>query len=543
MRSIFLEHALRNVPRLLSLMDRNPASKTYGCFDRTFWHYKKSDMPISSLQSGVYSMALLYSYKLSNNPYHENKRVLSWILAGINYWCRLCNKNGSFNDYYPNEQSYIATSLGLLPIARTLILMKDNIPKKNLAFAKKTMEKACEFLSSHSEKKVMNQEAASACAIFFANKLLKKKRYQKAYISKIKQILSRQNKEGWFPEYEGFDIGYLSFHIDFFSLLYDETKDKRLLFALFRAIDFISYFFHPDGTCGGEYSARSTEYIIPSGFLRISSKARLAERIYDFIEQSLIEDKGFSIDVLDFRYLPIYMHQYVESAIMEERHDKIINEKTRLPKLPFEKGDFEKEFPYAGAFVKKYRDHYIIIGTKKGGVIKVYSIGKRNLAYSDCGYVFPNPKNYLTTTYYDRDRRVNIFLLKKDTEGIRKIEIFGRLYLVSEIKPDPFKHIVLRIINSLPFLSRHLREIIKHRMITKKNIIPRRFYRRIEFYPKNIKVCDSLSIRRKGMRVAKFSFRYTPSAKYFNENELLMQDHEKAMPGKNVKTIELREWS
>jgi hypothetical protein len=67
-------------------MDRNPASKTYGCLDRTFWHYKKTDMAMSSLQSGVYSLALLYKKKLSHNPYHQNQKVLQWILAEELSW-------------------------------------------------------------------------------------------------------------------------------------------------------------------------------------------------------------------------------------------------------------------------------------------------------------------------------------------------------------------------------------------------------------------------------------------------------------------------
>ena len=47
-RDLFAQEALKQIPKLLTLLDRNPHSPTYGCFDRNFWHYKIIDFPSRS---------------------------------------------------------------------------------------------------------------------------------------------------------------------------------------------------------------------------------------------------------------------------------------------------------------------------------------------------------------------------------------------------------------------------------------------------------------------------------------------------------------
>ena len=45
----YADAALHEIPRLLTLLDRDPSSPTYGCFDRNYWHYRTQDFP-----SGIY---------------------------------------------------------------------------------------------------------------------------------------------------------------------------------------------------------------------------------------------------------------------------------------------------------------------------------------------------------------------------------------------------------------------------------------------------------------------------------------------------------
>lgn len=54
-KELFAREALAHIPKLLTLLDRNPHSPTYGCFDRNFWHYKIIDFPSGMAQEFVWS--------------------------------------------------------------------------------------------------------------------------------------------------------------------------------------------------------------------------------------------------------------------------------------------------------------------------------------------------------------------------------------------------------------------------------------------------------------------------------------------------------
>ena len=70
----YKKFVLDNVPRLISQLDRDPTSLTYGCFDRNHWQYKIRDFSSIVLQQGTLSLALLYSNSFSGNVYYQNQK-------------------------------------------------------------------------------------------------------------------------------------------------------------------------------------------------------------------------------------------------------------------------------------------------------------------------------------------------------------------------------------------------------------------------------------------------------------------------------------
>ena len=59
-RDLFAREAIGQIPKILTLLDRNPHSPTYGCFDRNFWHYKIIDFPSGMAQEFVWPLTLAY---------------------------------------------------------------------------------------------------------------------------------------------------------------------------------------------------------------------------------------------------------------------------------------------------------------------------------------------------------------------------------------------------------------------------------------------------------------------------------------------------
>ena len=69
LRATYAQKALSQIPRLLSLQDRNPLSPTYGSFHRRYWLDKVDDFPDALPQYGVHSLTLMYCHAFPYNPY------------------------------------------------------------------------------------------------------------------------------------------------------------------------------------------------------------------------------------------------------------------------------------------------------------------------------------------------------------------------------------------------------------------------------------------------------------------------------------------
>ncbi len=63
----YLRRVQAELPRALTLVDRDPSSSTYGCFDRNYWHYRTQDFP-----SGMYQELALPLAQATALPWHGN---------------------------------------------------------------------------------------------------------------------------------------------------------------------------------------------------------------------------------------------------------------------------------------------------------------------------------------------------------------------------------------------------------------------------------------------------------------------------------------
>ena len=80
-RGLYLEQALGQVARLLSLQDRNPFSPSYGSFHRAYWLDKVSDFPDAMAQIGTLCLALVYTHAMPGNPPTYAACPMGWQVA------------------------------------------------------------------------------------------------------------------------------------------------------------------------------------------------------------------------------------------------------------------------------------------------------------------------------------------------------------------------------------------------------------------------------------------------------------------------------
>lgn len=507
MTSVYLGDIVEQTPRLLGLLNRNPISETYGCFDRQYWHYSTSDFPCARLQEAVLTLALLYKIESKRNPYYGKEQILNWVNAGLKFWVKIQEKNGSFNEWYPKENSFVATAFSSYAVSETLLQLGNNIiEKEKILYA---LKKAGNWIIGRDEKNVTNQETGAIISLYNIYLLSGDEKYKKSADKKVKFLINNQTEEGWFWEYGGADIGYLSLAIDYLAKYYQKMGDNRILKILEKAVNFCSYFIHPDLTSGGDYGSRNTEYLIPHGFEFLSKELPNAALISAHIRESLENKVTISPFSLDDRYLCYIGYTYLQ-AHLDSSDFSLIDS-------PQYKKNFVKNFPTAGLWIYCDDNFYLITSYKKGGVSRIF-FKKNNNALYDSGLIVISDGKKFTSNWLSN---VNQYKISE-----RSIEIKGDLWKLPENVMTPIKNILLRAfqitIGREENINTFMKKKFRDKLITNANKSNIKFLRKIYITDEGICIEDTLENAKikKLITGLKVSYTYVPSSRYFQISEL-----------------------
>ena len=128
-------------------------------------------------------------------------------------------------------------------------------------------------------------EAELICAMADGALLVRDPSLLKQARVRLRGLLTRQDEEGWFPEYGGADLGRLSLTLDALARAYRQNNWEELAEPLQRACRFMLHFVHPDGSYGGCYSSCGTGFLSPYGvellapiFVEAAALAMVARR-------------------------------------------------------------------------------------------------------------------------------------------------------------------------------------------------------------------------------------------------------------------------
>lgn len=363
----FFAAAVREVPRLLGQIDRNPQSPTYGSCDRAFWLYRTNDISSMRYQEAALTLAFLYTTPFEGNVYHHDERVRSWANAAIRFACSRQHANGSFDEWYVNEGSFVCTAFVSAALAEAALVLGDNLEGREALVA--ALKRSGDWLMRHEEGLVMNQSAGAISALQAIALVTGGSRYETAGNRRCEAFLAAQHGEGWWGEYGGPDAGYLSLTVDYLSRYAARTDDVRVRDAIEKASTFLTHLINPDGTVGGEYLARNTEYLIPSGFVRAASYSQSARKVAAFAVGVAHEGAGIAPHSLDDRYVCYILYNWIEAGIEWEALKEKPTPSTTLLAQP------ETFFPDAGLFVSGTDAHRMVVNLKKGGSLRLYAHG------------------------------------------------------------------------------------------------------------------------------------------------------------------------
>lgn len=504
---VYKKIILDRLPQILSHFNRNKYSFSFGCFDRNFWHYKIVDIPSARFQEGVLILALIYID--SEIQFFQKKKIKEWIEGALQFWLKIQNRDGSFNEWYPQEKSFVATAFSSYAISETLLLVSDIKKREKVVFG---LKRAADWLIGKREKQALNQNAGALAALYNIFLLTGDRRYQKESERFLEFLKKSQNEEGWFFEYGGPDIGYLSLTLDYLAKYYLKSKDKTVFPLVEKGLFFLSHFIHPDGSAGGIYGSRNTAYLIPSGIEILANFMPLARKISSVLQEGIRNNYIISAKIFDDRYLIQNGYTYLEASWQLKQRNFKEEKEIALPHLVYG----EKHFPQAGILIKSTPRFYCIISYKKGGAFYFYDRIKKIGIYNS-GLLLKFRKKLYTSCYLSSQNKI-FFSPNKETFFIK-----GKLKEVIEYYPTPLRFIALRILlgiaHFIPYFAAALKSIFRFLLISKKAKSFFCFERSFHF-DDNVVIKDKFppGIFDGGRIGGILELIYTPSSRYFNPN-------------------------
>ena len=490
------------LPRLLTQVCRDPSSPYFGCFDRDWWHYHIRDFPSIILQQGGYALHLASQLDSQREQRDRLKKV---VAAACRFWSRRATCWGAFEEYYPWEQGYPPLAFS------TLAVMK--LAAEGVVEAVEIREGATvaiRQLQSRFEPQAANQQVAGLAALAWCQKIFPELASKSEFESLVTRTLALQTGEGWFEEYGGPDLGYLSVTVDCLWDLFDATGDERFLVAIDRAVACIKLFIAatPAGSIG-MHNSRNTDYLVPYGLVRAAQQWPTTEN-REFVQQLFgnAGDPAHFFSAVDDRYVCHYLGQSLYRAVLLlERPPKTAAmgsvDSTVVKQLT-------ERLMESGHFLRQTDSgEKLLVTLRKGGIFS-HHVGDAWVC--DFGWTVEAAGRRFISHWWSKDWRY-------DQRG-NQLRAEGSLYEHQDVANTPARHLALRIA-SLVAGSR-LIGLLKKKLIFEKPQSQIGYQRTVEWNHDTIRVVDTftnLPAGAKFLPAPRSSKRHVASADSFHNED------------------------
>ncbi|MBF0143486.1 MAG: hypothetical protein HQL59_08510 [Magnetococcales bacterium] len=510
-----------HLSRILSRVDRESFSLTYGSLDRVFWNWKFTDFAGARFQEGVFTLAFLYATPFQGNTFQGNPHLLRWARAALGNWVGLQYPDGSFDEAYPGERSLAATAFTGFYVGEGFRRLRSWIPEAEAAGVVAALTAAGEWLCRNDETHgvLSNHLAAAAAACHVIGEVVGDPRFFARRDHFVDRILRCQSAEGWYEEYGGADPGYQTHATFYLGWIWRATRDARLLESLGRASAFLEYCLHPDGTMGGEYGSRNTEFQFPAGYEILAGVSPEAARIALFMRRGMAKNVVVGPDAMDAQNIFPIVNNYLlalDAALGEQRL-----ELAATGELPWQRRE-RRYFADAGLYFVSEERYYAIFAASKGGCLKVFDRQGEKLHGMDAGYwgVMPSGKAISSQAL------VRSPAVERGEEGILAR---GRFVRVNQRLFNPWLFLGFRLFTLIfgrhPGAARWIKGMLVRVLVRRRREEPLEWQRRVAFLPQRVQVWDRLTrsaplALNRLRRDEKFSAIHMGSARYYQPQEI-----------------------
>jgi hypothetical protein len=480
-RDWYLFEAVRSVPRILLMLDRNPLSPTFGCFDREYWHYRTTDFPCGMNEEFCLVLALAWATEHPQNPFFKNPRLRELVVAALRFAAKSAHRDGSCDDYFPFEKACGATAFSLYAMTESFQLLGLQDAALLEFFARRAG-----WLLRHQETgKLSNHQALGARALQNVFALTGEARFRVGSESLRDLALSWQHAEGWFQEYEGADPGYQTCTISFLAKLQKKTGDQKLTEPLRRAVKFAAQFMHPDGSYGGEYGSRNTYHFYPHGFeLLAAENSEALQMVESYLRKGLPQRTRYFND--DNRMCAHYAYEWFQAW-------RDYTEIAGRAAVEIFFGSQTTWFPAASLLVRRDERNCVIAAANKGGVLKVFSA--EGLVHADTGVMLRLEDGTVLVSHLVNLQNEILWQPEKNELTVRGKLCRRRAPVMTPLKQMIFRLLTLTIGRANP---NWMRSVVQKLFITGKAVTDATFSRTIRFSKNAVEIADEIDLKNVG---------------------------------------------
>jgi hypothetical protein len=492
--------------RILTQASRDPNSATAGSFDRDWWHYRIRDFSSAILQQGAWTAFLAAEHP----AFAADRAALTQLAAaGARFWNTRAVRHGAFEEYYPWERGYPVAAFSaraVLKLVEAGVVPADDV-RAGVAVA-------AEQLLARFEAEAANQQVAGLAALALIRKFYPEFVPAAELAAQAARTLALQHDEGWFMEYGGPDLAYLSVTLDALWDLMDVTGESRYRDAAARALRFLHAQVGVLGASAGMLNARNTDYILPYGIVRFLKDGTAEEQgqaawLFATLYGNLDSPDHF-LHAVDDRYLCHYTgHSLLRAWSLVRQLDAAALPAPVAPPLG------ERLFAGAGQWLRRggVDELSALLALKKGGVFSA-RLGEKYCA--DFGWIVRSGATQFVTHWWGGD-----WAWRQVADG--GWNITGHLVPHRETISTPLKHFVLRTASLL--LGEKLAPWLKSVLIFKQRQSPLAFERSLRFAGRRIVVRDEIRGLRPNMEILpapRASKRHVSSADSFHREDLAL---------------------
>ena len=407
--------------------------------DRNYWSWRTKDFNNGAFQCLIFSIACINNNETFNEIYKKYNQdgVLDKTYDAIKHGSfKELEKSGSSQEAFPNENSFCVTGTLLFDLLSALEISNEikDLNSNELLILKK----AAEFVSNNIEThaKIANHLLAGlASLIKYTNEIDSSNLIIQNGIKNISSSLKKLwHDEGWLEEYGGADIGYLTLSLQYLIEI-DNKYFPEKEYWIKSIYNFLTNFFHLDGSIGNFYGSRGSSIIYPSGFLQSIDK----EVNEFFIKAYNTRKIPVHYDLDDANFVPV-----INSLIRGIINSKDLN-KAEIKPL-FNNQNSTKILQDAGFVIVMKENKQTIIDLNKAGMEFSYSYESKTNTKLKAIRNLKTKKIYCTLgsdfKILEDDQKITIDISSQfyeiNTKPLKSIELIASRLLIPFLKISPF---------------------------------------------------------------------------------------------------------